>query len=182
MIHQVCWLVWLVGTALIILSWTSAVSTTIGWIGFGVACAAALITYLPQRTPRNRDWALLTTDMLEANDYRYDAVMEHLQSGRPVWYDGLGFSLRPENEFALVIVASVPVHALDEERVVRDVARAKSMFEKLTRTSPELAGIASGKALRISVMSDDSEHAFEVCRIINDRIEWKVSGRKPAVT
>ena len=76
-----------------VLSWTGGVSVTVGWIGFGMACAAALVSYLPQRnSPANQDWAILTTEMIEAKDRRYDSVMEHLRTGRPAWYDGMGIS------------------------------------------------------------------------------------------
>jgi hypothetical protein len=181
MIHRLVWFIWMVGTALIVLSWTSAVSTTVGWIGFGIACAAALVSYLPKKhVPPNQDWAILTTDMIEAKDHRYDSVMEHLRSGRPASYDGMGISLRPGNEFALAIVASVPVRELDEVVVMRDVARAKSVLEKLMRASPELTAMSSDRTLRISVISDYTERAIEVCRIINDSIDWKVKDRKRA--
>jgi hypothetical protein len=183
MFRQLCWFIWIGGTALILLSWTGAVSPTVGWIGFGVACAAALITYLPQKhIPPNQDWALLTTDMIDRKDHRYDSVMEHIRSGRPAWYDGIGISLRPRDEFALAIVPSVPIRELDEELVMRDVARAKSVLEKLLSASPELTEMASTRTLRVSVLSEYSQRAFEVCRIINDSIEWKAKDMKPEGT
>ena len=70
-----------------------------------------------------------------------------------------------------------PVADLDDGQVMRYVEHAKRVFEKLTRLSPELAAIASDKTLRISVMSDYSERAIEVCRFVNGRIEWKVKGK-----
>src|SRR5262249_32784125 len=178
--RQACWLIWFAGTALILLSWFGVVSALIGWIGFGIACAAALRSYLPRKQiPRNQDWALLTTDMIEVKDHRYDSVIKHLQSGRPAFYDGIGISMRPGNEFALVIEPSVQIHELDEQFVMREVSRARSMLEKLTRASPEIAAMASDGTLRISIMSEFTERGFEVCRIVNDTIDWKVNGNKP---
>lgn len=50
--RQICWVLWLAGTALIVMNWVGVVSPTVGWIGFGISGLAALVTYLPQRQDR----------------------------------------------------------------------------------------------------------------------------------
>jgi len=41
-LRRACNAIWILGTALIVLSWVSAVPTQVGWIGFGIAGAAWL--------------------------------------------------------------------------------------------------------------------------------------------
>jgi len=48
-LRQFCWLVWLVGTVLVVLSWMRLVSPTAGWVGFGISLLGVLLSYLPQR-------------------------------------------------------------------------------------------------------------------------------------
>ena len=41
--QRIAWFMWAIGSVLIALSWFSVVSTTIGWIGFGVGMAGSMI-------------------------------------------------------------------------------------------------------------------------------------------
>lgn len=43
-LSQVCWIMWLVGTIMIIASWTGGVATWVGWTGFALAVVAWLMT------------------------------------------------------------------------------------------------------------------------------------------
>src|SRR4051794_36896657 len=43
-LRQACYAIWIVGTALIILSWTNAVPPWVGWIGFGIAGVGWLVS------------------------------------------------------------------------------------------------------------------------------------------
>jgi peptidoglycan/LPS O-acetylase OafA/YrhL len=45
-------LLWLVGVAAIVLSWTNTVTPTVGWIGFGVALVGTLLSTFAGRTKR----------------------------------------------------------------------------------------------------------------------------------
>jgi hypothetical protein len=53
-INALCWLFWIIGSILILLSWVHVVTAEIGWLGFGMAGAAALIAraagWFPQRS------------------------------------------------------------------------------------------------------------------------------------
>jgi hypothetical protein len=48
-VDQVIWGVWWVGTILIVLSWFSVVSHTLGWIGFAAALASAVVSVILRR-------------------------------------------------------------------------------------------------------------------------------------
>jgi hypothetical protein len=48
-LDRVTWLTWWAGTALIVLSWISVVSNSIGWIGFGIAMASTIISVIARR-------------------------------------------------------------------------------------------------------------------------------------
>lgn len=179
MVHRVCWSAWLVGTGLIILSWVDFVSPTVGWAGFGIALGATLLSYIPQRyAPRRaEDWACLTKAMIESKDSGYETAMGQLRRGGAVFYDGITIAVRPGNEFALGAVTSLPVAELDDVRVHQEVDRAKAAFETLARISPEVAGFADNHQLRITLFSKYGTKGFEICRVVDGKIEWKTKGK-----
>jgi membrane-bound ClpP family serine protease len=45
-LHRVSWIVWIIGTALIILSWIHVVSGTIGWVGFVLALVGVVLSFI----------------------------------------------------------------------------------------------------------------------------------------
>ncbi len=47
--HRFSWLLWLGGTALIVASWTDAVTPQVGWMGFGIALAGTLLSSVSNR-------------------------------------------------------------------------------------------------------------------------------------
>jgi hypothetical protein len=52
-LYKACWLLWLGGTVLIVLSWVDVVTPAVGWVGFGVALVAALLSLAaPKQAPR----------------------------------------------------------------------------------------------------------------------------------
>jgi hypothetical protein len=53
-IQQIAWILWVVGTALIVASWMGAVTPTVGWIGFAVAGVGALISWIPASADRSQ--------------------------------------------------------------------------------------------------------------------------------
>ena len=48
-LNQATWIMWWAGTALIVLSWFSVVSNTLGWIGFSAALASSFISVIANR-------------------------------------------------------------------------------------------------------------------------------------
>ena len=179
MLARIYWSVWVVGTALIIMSGFGVVSPEIGWTGFVISCGAALLSYLPHRAAgaRHGDPAVLTRAMLQTKDRGYDIAMEQLRSGGPVFFDGLIFAVHPSGELRLVTTASWPVRELDEMRVQQDVERAKGAFEDVARQAPEVAAAAMDKKLRVTLFSDFSKNRFEVCTIVDGQIDWRIKGK-----
>jgi hypothetical protein len=53
--YRLCWLLWIAGTILIVLSWTHTVSYEIGWVGFGVAGTGTLLSMLTYGPYGRRD-------------------------------------------------------------------------------------------------------------------------------
>jgi hypothetical protein len=43
--QQACWVVWVGGTALIVLSWFGGVPPQVGWLGFAAALVAVLLGF-----------------------------------------------------------------------------------------------------------------------------------------
>ncbi len=179
MLRQAYWLVWSAGTILILLSWAGVVSPTVGWAGFAVACGAAFLSYLPRRAaPRTgAGCAVLTRAMTESKDRGYRAAIEHLRRGGRVFYDGMTLGVCPGNELWLAVVASAPVEDLDEMQVHREVERARAGLEALARCAPEVAGITSGRRLRVSLISEYGANGGEVCRVTDGHVEWMNKGK-----
>lgn len=48
MIQKLSWALWLVGTAIIVLSWFQSISPTLGWVGFGLALLGSLLSWTPR--------------------------------------------------------------------------------------------------------------------------------------
>ena len=52
-LRQVCWVVWVIGIALIVGSWIDLVPPVAGWAGWVLAVVGAAVSYLPQREDRS---------------------------------------------------------------------------------------------------------------------------------
>ena len=50
--YKLCWAMWIAGTILIAASWANFVSPTVGWIGFAVALAGTLLSFVSQQRPQ----------------------------------------------------------------------------------------------------------------------------------
>lgn len=46
---RIIWIIWWIGTIIIVFSWFKIVSNTIGWVGFGLACTASLVSVIFNR-------------------------------------------------------------------------------------------------------------------------------------
>jgi hypothetical protein len=176
---RICWIAWIAGMALIVLSWTGAVTPAVGWAGFAAAVVSSLVSYvLPRPRPeQGPDWAVLTRAMVEAKDHGYDVAMDHLRRGGVVFHDGMAFALRPGGEVALSVVASAPAAEMDEVLALRDAERARAGFEALERAAPELASAAADRKMRVSLLSEYGASGFEICRVAEDQVEWKVKSK-----
>jgi hypothetical protein len=47
-LHKFAWVLWLIGSAIIVLSWIDVVPAQVGWLGFVVAMVGVVISYVPQ--------------------------------------------------------------------------------------------------------------------------------------
>ena len=45
-IDRIIWATWWIGTIIIACSWFKIVPNTVGWVGFGLACAASLVSVI----------------------------------------------------------------------------------------------------------------------------------------
>ena len=70
--------VWWIGTTLIVSSYFKHVSPTVGWVGFGMAGAAALGSYvLPSLAGIKREeYVILNSRLLKSKGKTYSYVME----------------------------------------------------------------------------------------------------------
>ena len=47
-LYKISWGLWIVGTVLIVGNWIGVIPNSIGWIGFGVALAGTLLSFVSQ--------------------------------------------------------------------------------------------------------------------------------------
>ena len=169
--YQLCWPAWWIGTALIACSWFNIASPTVGWVGFGLAGAAALGSYvLPSLAGvKPEDYVVFDSRLLKSKGEAYSDAMERFSNGATLMYDGVAFGFRPDNEIACGVVAQSPNINETEARDIVD--HAQSVFDNLIASSPEFTSAISGQTFRISIMSSMDANATELFRSVDGKLE-----------
>lgn len=171
--YKAYWPAWLIGTTLIVLGWLDIVTPTVGWVGFSLAGAAALGSYvLPSFagiTPE--DHVVLDSRLLNSKGGAYHNVIQRFRNGASLMYDGVAFGFRPNNEIACGIVTDTV--DLDEMAATELAGHAKSVFDKLSAESTEFRSAVNGRTFRVSIMSGVDESARELCRIVDGKLDWQ---------
>ena len=145
-----------------------------GWVGFGIACVAALGSYvLPTvaGVKPEEDHVVLDSRLLNNKGDAYQNVLDRFANGASLIYDGVAFGFRPNNEIACGIVAISS--DLDDDSARETADHAQSVFDHLSSASPEFASLVAGRTFRISIVSGFDHDARELCRIVNGSLEWK---------
>jgi hypothetical protein len=179
-ILTVCWGAWIGGTILIVLSWGGIVPNDIGWVGFGVAGVAALISYIPAvsspaASRGETDGAFALNDpMLNSQDRHYQTAMDQFRQGATLIYRGVGFAFCEPNEIAATLMASHPAADMDDSRVLEDAAHARKAFEDLEQRSSHFAFAVRDRVFRVSLFCDYGKERVEICRIRGDSIRWLI--------
>lgn len=171
--YKAYWPAWWVGTALIALSWFGIVTPTVGWVGFALAGAAALGSYvlasLAGVTPE--DYVILDSRLLNSKGDAYHSAIERFQNGASLMYDGVAFGFRPDNEIACGIVADTT--DLDDTAASELAGHAQCVFDKLSAESTEFKSAVNGRTFRISIMSGVDDAARELCRVVDGKLHWR---------
>lgn len=171
--YKAYWPAWWTGTALIALSWFEIVTPTVGWIGFTLAGTAALGSYvLPSLAGVvPEDLVILDSRLLNSRSTSYHNAIERFRNGALLMFDGVVFGFRPNDEIACSIVTDV---AELDERTARELAdHAQAVFEELCEESIEFKSAVNGQTFRVSIMSGTDQSARELCRVVDDRLEWR---------
>lgn len=171
--YKAYWPAWWIGTALIACSWFDIVTPTAGWIGFGLAGAAALGSYvLPSLAGvKPEDYVILDSRLLKTKGEAYQNAIERFRNGASLMYDGVAFGFRPNNEIACGIVADTT--ELDDTGASELAEHARSVFDTLSAESTEFKTVINGRTFRISIMSGGDASARELCRVVDGRIDWQ---------
>jgi hypothetical protein len=175
-LYRIYWVGWIGGVIVIILSRFGLVTSDVGWAGFYVACAAAVLSRLPRRAAAEQDheFAVLTRSMLESHDRGLELALDSLRRGGTVLYEGLAFAARPGNEFLLAAGASLPAAELNERQALQEAERAQATFAEIAKLSTEIAALASEKRQRISLISEFGVRGVEICQVTDGLVEWKI--------
>ena len=170
--YHTYWYVWLIGTALVVCSWAKIVPHAVGWIGFVVACAVALISYVLPRLAgiKPERHFVLDSRLIEKRGELYDKAMDAFQRGATLIHDGVAIGLYPDNEVACTIAAVSTT--VDETNAFEASNDATYVFDRLTERCPEFRKAVEERTLRISIVSSFDEGAVEICRIVDGHLEW----------
>ncbi len=170
--YKLYWPAWWLGTALIVGSWFGMVSPRIGWIGFALTGAAALGSYvLPSIAgTRSEDYVLLDSRLIKTKGEAYRDAIQRFRHGASLIYDGVAFGFRPNNEIACGVVAD-PAE-LDDSAATDIATHASIVFDQLVLECTEFAAAVAGRTIRISILSSSDAHARELCRVVNERLDW----------
>ena len=171
--HKLYWPAWWIGTALIAGSWFGIVSPSVGWIGFGIAGAAALGSYvLPSLAGAKReDYVLLDSRLIKTKGGAYQDAMDRFGNGATLIYDGVAFGFRRDNEIACGVVADST--GLDDLAATDIADHATSVFDHLVSECSEFASAVAGRTFRISIMSSSDASAYELCRVVDGQFDWQ---------
>jgi hypothetical protein len=56
-LYRLAWVLWIVGAVLIVLSWISAVTPLVGWVGFAISMTGVLLSWVANQGKQSfRDW------------------------------------------------------------------------------------------------------------------------------
>ncbi|WP_148080360.1 hypothetical protein [Roseimaritima ulvae] len=171
--YQLYWPAWWIGTALIAGSWFGIVSSNVGWIGFGLAGAAALGSYiLPSLAGiKAEDYVILDSRLLRTKGDAYVDAIERFKNGASLMYDGVAFGFRPNDEIACGIVADNT--DMGDEAAMSLANHAQFVFDSLKSESAEFRSAVLGRQFRVSIMSSMDQSARELCRVVDGRLEWR---------
>lgn len=171
--YRLYWPAWWIGTALIACSWFEIVSPNVGWVGFCLAGAAALGSYiLPSFAGvKPEDYVILDSRLLNSRGDAYHNAIERFKNGASLMYDGVAFGFRPNNEIACGIVADTT--ALNDTAASELASHAQSVFDKLSAESSEFRSSVNGRTFRISIMSGIDQSARELCRVVDGKLDWQ---------
>ena len=160
---------WWGGTALIVGSWFHIVSPTVGWVGFGIAAAAAAgAAVLPALAGvKSGDHVALDSRLVKAKDGAYRDALERFRNGASLTHDGVTFALRPDDVVACAVVADAT--NFDDAEAAGAVGHATAVFDRLVDDSAEFATAVAGRTPRVSVMSGTDPHARELRRVVDGR-------------
>ncbi|TWU51457.1 hypothetical protein [Rubripirellula reticaptiva] len=171
--YKLYWPAWWIGTALIAGSWFGIVSSNVGWIGFGLAGAAAFGSYvLPSLAGvETEDFVILDSRLLKTKGDAYVNAIERFKDGASLMYDGVAFGFRPSNEIACGIVADNA--DLDDKAAMALANHAQAAFDTLKSESSEFRTAVVGRQFRISIMSGMDQFARELCRVVDGKLDWR---------
>ncbi|MEO1526999.1 MAG: hypothetical protein AAFX06_16290 [Planctomycetota bacterium] len=171
LLSQFYWPAWWIGTAMIAASWFNLVSTTIGWIGFGITGAATVASYLLPTIAgaQANDYVMLDSRLLASKGEACFDAMRRFSNGARLMYDGVAFRIRPDRLIDCDIVAQSP--NINQHEAGRIADHAESVFEALKQSSPEFASAVAGHTLRISILSSLDANATKLFHVVDGVIE-----------
>jgi len=164
-----------IGITLLSLSLNSVVSARLGWLGFALAVPAAIVSLRLKRAAiiEPRSYVILNVHLLNSKGGAYHNAIDRFQKGDSLIYDGIEFVCCSKNEVVCRVVADRT--NLDANAALEIAARAQSVFKSLRINSAEFDTAVNVRNARVVIMSGHGASAFEICRVIDGNLNWRIN-------
>ena len=116
----------------------------------------------------------MTMEILEPHGKRFEVALELLLEGRSFTFDGVRFSLSPDEVLLVAIQASYwQGGKTGEETALRDLRRAKSVADYLARANSMFNALYSNhRHLFILINYYGHGGEMEIARLVDGEIVW----------
>jgi len=115
----------------------------------------------------------------EINGPRFELALERLLGGHAFSLQGINFCLAPDGGLEVSVDSSWRVENVTEQRALKDLRRAESLFASLSTSSSAFADIARRHPRRFILIYEYGSGSIELARLVNETLVW-AQGMVPA--
>jgi hypothetical protein len=162
------------GSTLLLLSLNGTVPAKLGWLGFGIAVPAAIVSLRLKRSAivGPRGYAVLNVHLLSSKGGAYYNAINRFQNGDILIYEGVEFDCCSNNGIVCRVVADRI--SLNDNAVFEIAAHAQSVLKSLRNNSSEFDTAVNVRNACVVIMSGHGAKAFELCRVMDGNLDWRI--------
>jgi len=113
-------------------------------------------------------------EILDPHGQRFEAVLDLLTEGHSFTFDGVKFSLTPDNSLVVAIESSYwPPPNITEQTALNDLQRAENVADYLAAASASFANLVTNRP-RLFLLLNYYGHGGNVewARLVDGRVVW----------
>ena len=115
---------------------------------------------------------VLRMEILEPNGQRFEVAIELFQSGEPLSFRGVSFSLAPEGHLEIRVPTSWHLENTTEQTALSDMKVAENTLNDLAAESPAFASVIKDRPRHFVLVYDYGMGGVELCRLIDGSLVW----------